>query len=430
MLQIAKQMLFVFILIGINGFFAMAEIALISITPIRLKTMVKKGNKGAQRTMKLLENSNKFLSTIQIGITFAGFLASASTAVILADPLADLLKRLPIAFLVSQSRNIAVFLATIFIAYLSLVFGELVPKQIGLRWTSKVAILVSLPIQMLGYITYPLVRFLSLSTKTVLKIIPNINVVEKKQMTEEEIREILKENKQIEEEEKSIIEGVFDFGDTDVKSIMTPRTDIKYIHIDGSIDDLLQLISATGYSRIPITGDSLDDIRGIIHVRDLVNLIYRKEDVKLEGLLHDIFYTYESKKALELLEELQIKGVHMTIVLDEYGGTAGIITMEDLLEEIVGDIHDRHNPDEKRIRKTSDNSYLIKGYTEIREVNERLQLHIPYSKDYDTIAGFVLDQLRYMPKAGESFLYKDWMISIENVKRNRITQIKINNEEN
>jgi len=211
---------------------------------------------------------------------------------------------------------------------------------------------------------------------------------------------------------------------------MTPRTDIKYIHIDGSIDDLLQLISATGYSRIPITGDSLDDIRGIIHVRDLVNLIYRKEDVKLEGLLHDIFYTYESKKALELLEELQIKGVHMTIVLDEYGGTAGIITMEDLLEEIVGDIHDRHNPDEKRIRKTSDNSYLIKGYTEIREVNERLQLHIPYSKDYDTIAGFVLDQLRYMPKAGESFLYKDWMISIENVKRNRITQIKINNEEN
>jgi len=211
MLQIAKQMLFVFILIGINGFFAMAEIALISITPIRLKTMVKKGNKGAQRTMKLLENSNKFLSTIQIGITFAGFLASASTAVILADPLADLLKRLPIAFLVSQSRNIAVFLATIFIAYLSLVFGELVPKQIGLRWTSKVAILVSLPIQMLGYITYPLVRFLSLSTKTVLKIIPNINVVEKKQMTEEEIREILKENKQIEEEEKSIIEGYLIF---------------------------------------------------------------------------------------------------------------------------------------------------------------------------------------------------------------------------
>lgn len=425
MLEIAKRMLLVFILIGINGFFAMSEIALISITPIRLKMMAKKGNKNAQRTLKLVENSNRFLSTIQIGITFAGFLASASTAVILADPLTDLLSQIPISFVISQSRNIAVFLATAFIAYLSLVFGELVPKQIGLRWTSKIALLVSLPIRLLGYISFPLVKFLSISTKMVLKLIPGISIVEKKQMTEEEIRQILGENQQIEEEEKSMIEGVFNFGDSYVKNIMTPRTDITAISINASIDDSLQLISRSGFSRIPVIGESIDDIRGIIHVRDIIDFVNHKNPVKLDNILHNAYYVPETKKSLDLLEELQTKGIHMAVVLDEYGGTSGIITLEDLLEEIVGEIHDRHNPDEKKIQKISDYRYIVKGYTEIRELNQSILLNIPYSKDYETAAGFILYKLRHVPEIGESFKFKNWEFKVVEVKRNRITAVEL-----
>ncbi|MFP4661856.1 MAG: hemolysin family protein [Halanaerobiales bacterium] len=423
-MEIVKQMIFVFVLIGVNGFFAMSEIALISIKPVRLNTLAKKGNKSAERTIELVKNSNKFLSTIQIGITFAGFLASASTAVILADPLANLLKQIPVPFIVSQSSNIAVFLATVFIAYLSLIFGELVPKQIGLRWTSKIALIVSLPIQILGYLAYPLVKFLSLSTRVVLKLIPNINVAEKQQMTEEEIRQILSENKYIEEVEKYIIEGVFESGDSTVRNIMTPRTDIEHISIDASLDDLLGVISRTGYSRIPVIGESLDDVRGIIHVRDVIDFIYNNDEFKLSNIIHEAYVVPESKQSLVLLEELQKKGVHMAIVLDEYGGTSGIITLEDLLEEIVGEIHDRHNPDEIRIKKIEKGRYKIKGYTEIREVQARSPINVPFSSEYETIAGFVLYYLRHIPETGDSFTYNDWTITVTGVKRNRITEVE------
>ncbi|MFW6287811.1 MAG: hemolysin family protein, partial [bacterium] len=422
--EIFKQMIFVFVLIGVNGFFAMSEIALISIKPVRLKTLAKKGNKSAERTIELVKNSNKFLSTIQIGITFAGFLASASTAVILADPLANLLKQIPVPFIVSQSSNIAIFLATVFIAYLSLIFGELVPKQIGLRWTSKIALIVSLPIQILGYLAYPLVKFLSLSTRVVLKLIPNINVAEKQQMTEEEIRQILSENKYIEEVEKYIIEGVFESGDSTVRNIMTPRTDIEHISIDASLDDLLGVISRTGYSRIPVIGESLDDVRGIIHVRDVIDFIYNNDEFKLSNIIHEAYVVPESKQSLVLLEELQKKGVHMAIVLDEYGGTSGIITLEDLLEEIVGEIHDRHNPDEIRIKEFEGKKYKIKGYTEIREIQEVTPIYIPFSSEYETLAGFVLYNLRHVPVIGESFTYNDWTITVTGVKRNRITEVE------
>lgn len=427
---IINQMVLVFILISLNGFFAMSEIALITISPVRLKTLLKKGNKSAKRTLFLIKNSNRFLSTIQIGITFAGFLASASTAVILAEPLAGFIKTLNIPVITANSYSIAIFLATVFVAYLSLVFGELVPKQLALRWTVKIALLVSYPIQLLSYLAYPLVKILSLSTRFILKLIPNIDVNKEQQVTEEEIRQMVKENQQVAEEEKGMIEGVFEFGDTRVEQIMTPRTDIVSVPIDTSIEDAFRIIFRTGFSRLPVLDKSLDDIKGIIHVRDLSVYFDRENSFKLEEIIKPAYYVPEFKKALDLLEELRNKGVHMAIVIDEYGGTSGLITLEDLLEEIVGEIEDRHNPDKKEIVTLNNSEILVNGSIEIDKLNKGIPVNIPVSNKYSTLAGFILDILHHVPTKGEQININDWIIEVTKVVKNRIVQVKMNKKDN
>jgi len=428
MTRIIYQMGLIFFLIGLNGFFAMSEIALITISPARLKILVKNGNKSAKRTLFLIENSNRFLSTIQIGITFAGFLASASTAVILAEPLAQFIGILNIPIIVANRYSIAIFLATVFVAYLSLVFGELVPKQLALKSTVKIALLVSYPIQLLSFIAYPLVKALSWSTRLILKLIPYIDVNKSQQVTEEEIRQIVKENQQVAEEEKEMIEGVFEFGDTRVEQIMTPRTDIVSVPIDASIEDTFRIIFRTGFSRLPVLGKSLDDIKGIIHVRDL-SAYFNKVNIKLKDIIKPVYYIPESKGALALLEEIRNKGGHMAIVIDEYGGTSGLITLEDLLEKIVGEIEDIHNLEEEEILRLNNSEILVDGNIEIDKLNREIPVVIPVSDKYSTLAGYILDVLHHVPVKGEQININNWIIEIRKVVKNRIVQVKLNKKD-
>ena len=423
---ITQQLLLILLLVGINGFFAMSEIALVTIKSSRLESLKKKGNSRPGITKKLVENSSKFLSTIQIGITFAGFLASASTAVILADPIAEVLRNLPIPLVAGQSHKVAVVLTTAFISYITLIFGELVPKQIALRWTERISLLVSVPIRFLGFAAYPLVKFLSFSTNLVMKLLPDTNNGNQQQVTEEEIRQMVNEHKRLQDEEKYMIEGIFEFDDILVKEIMIPRTDIVSICQDATIKEAFEITSETGFSRLPVIGDSLDEIKGIIHVRDLVShMVEGSKDAGISEVMRSPYYIPESKKALDLLEEFQKQNTHLAIVINEYGGTEGLITMEDLLEEIVGDIQDEHDIEENEITKLNKTHVTIKGDADIQDINDRLNLNIPDLEKYETIAGFILYRLNRIPEPGEKFKFDNTIFTITEMKGQRITQVKI-----
>ena len=430
--NVIRQLILIFILVGINGFFAMSEIALITVKKPKLKSLKNKGNQKAVRALKLLENSNQFLSTIQIGITFAGFLASASTAATLAKPLTNIVKQIPVPIITEYSHGITIFLSTAFISYLSLVLGELVPKQIALQWTERIALFVTVPIKYLGITASPLVKFLSLSTRIVLTIIPGADPDEKEDVvTEEDIRNMLHQTKRIEDEEKNLIEGVFTFGDTQVDEIMTPRTDIEYLKTDNTIQDMLELVNQTGFSRFPIIGNSLDDIKGIIHIRDIiVNLLDCNRDMKINKLIKRTYFVPESKMADNLLKELQSLNLHMAIIVNEYGGTVGLVTLENLIEEIVGDIKDEHDQEEGNIKKINEKHFIIKGNTDIGVINYRIGIEIPDTEEYETIAGFILNKLNHIPHPGENIEFGNWRIIVTDIKHNRIQRVKMVKKEN
>lgn len=421
-----EELLLILLLLTLNGFFAMAEIALITIRRSRLRRLVKEGNQRAARALRVVKDSSRFLSTIQIGITFAGFLASASAAVSLAEPLGRFLSRIPIPILSSQGRSLAVLLTTALTSYLSLVFGELVPKQIALRWTERVALLVAGPIEFLGKLASPLVRFLSWSTNTVLRITGASEEHSEQRITEDDIRQMVSEHKLIEEEEKLMIEGVFEFGETRVKEIMVPRTDIVSIDRQATVQQALELVADTGFSRFPVTNESLDSICGILNAKDLMAYILKNEtDVSAGDIARAAYFVPESKKALDLLKELQRGGNHMAIVIDEYGGTAGLVTMEILLEQIVGDIHDEYDKEEEDIQRVDEGQAVVHGDADIEDVNRELGIGIEESGEYETMAGFVLSQLEHIPKQGERFEYKGWVITVVEVKDHRITKLKL-----
>ncbi|MFW6035480.1 MAG: hemolysin family protein [Halanaerobiales bacterium] len=421
-----EQLFLVIILIIINGFFAMAEIALIKVKKNRLQNLKKNGSKKAAITLGLLENSKQFLSTIQIGITFAGFLASAATAANLAQPIAELLNNIPLLLIKTNSQFIAVLLTTALISYLSLVFGELVPKQIALQWSQKISLFVALPIKYLGIIASPLVNFLSFSTKIVLKIIPGAEETKKTdKVTEEDIKSMLHNTQLIEDIEKDMIEGVFTFGDTRVEEIMTPRTDIIYLHKNQNLEETLALIEKSDYSRYPIVNNSLDEVLGIIHIRDLaVKLYHNSTNTNIVDMSRPALFVPESKMASKLLKEFQSKNIHMAIVINEYGGTSGLITLEDLLEEIVGDIQDEYDKEKGQINKIDNTHISIKGNTDIGFINKNLGTNIPDTVNYETIAGFILHRLNHIPKPGEDIEVNGWTIVITDVNQNRIEKVK------
>lgn len=427
--QITKQLLLIIFLISLNGFFAMAEIALITVKQSRLEAKKKRGIKKAAITLKLKENSNQFLSTIQIGITFAGFLASASTAAILSHPLAEYLDTLNLPLIAEYSTGLAVLFTTIFISYLSLVFGELVPKQIALQWTDKIALFVARPIKYLGVLAYPLVSFLSFSTETILKLIPGAeSKSEGNNITPEDIKYLLNKTKMIKDKEKNMIKGIFSFGNTRVKEIMTPRPDIIYLQANLILSDILPIIVKTSYSRYPVIGQSIDNIKGIIHVRDIITALNGgKEiniDIDINNLIKPVLYIPESTKAVRLLKEFQAKNIHMAVVINEYGGTAGLITLEDLLEEIVGEIQDEYDNDDELINKKGQ-TITINGNTDIEYINRQIGTDIPDIDEYETIAGFILYKLNHIPEAGEKVKFDDWYLVVSEIRDNRIKKVEM-----
>ncbi|HEY8391267.1 MAG TPA: hemolysin family protein [Capillibacterium sp.] len=423
------EFLILLILIVLNGFFAASEIALISLNDNKIKLMAEEGNKKAQVLKDILSEPSKFLATIQIGITLAGFLASAFAADTFADHLVAMVKTTALPVSEYLLKKVAVLFITIILSYFTLVFGELVPKRVAMQKAEAISFAVAAPLRVLSSVVSPFVKLLSASTNFIaglLGIDPN---ADGENVTEEEIRmmvDVGEEKGTIDESEKEMINNIFEFDNKIVEDIMTHRTEIVGIPITASLQEVIELINQYKYTRFPVYEDNLDKIVGILNIKDLIRLVeHQNRDFRLEKIIRKPYFVPTSKKIDELFKELQAKKTHMAVAIDEYGGTAGIITIEDLIEEIVGNILDEYDEEEKEFEKVEENTYLINGKTSLERVKDLLEVDFP-TEDYDTLNGFLIGQLGRIPDEKETPVveFNGIVFKVEKITERRISRVK------
>ncbi|HZJ77193.1 MAG TPA: hemolysin family protein [Clostridia bacterium] len=430
---ILLKLIFLFFLIMINAFFAMSEIAIITLNDNKVDRMANEGNKKAKSVLKLTKNSSNFLSTIQIGVTIAGFLTSASASQSFVDNLSGVIHSTGIYRYVPSGfiNSVSVVIITVIVSYFSLVFGEIVPKKIGMHAPEKVSFMVVGILLFFAKITKPFVKVLSLSANGIVKIFgidPNSNI---QSVTEEEIRMLVDvggERGVIEDVQKEMINNIFEFDDIDVGDIMTHRTDMAAVEADDSLEDVLTIAIDEGYSRIPVFDDDPDNIIGIVYVKDLLKFIGNDlpEKTNLREIMRSAYYVPESKRCGELFAEMTSSHVQMAVVVDEYGGTAGIVTLEDLLESIVGNIQDEYDNEVEEISRIDETTFTIDGTTDIDEVENLVGNHMPEG-DYDTLGGYIISELGFLPKNGEFNVveFENIRFTVLNVEERRIGRIKV-----
>lgn len=435
--NIGMQLFLILILIIINAFFSSAEMAIISLNKNKLNTIIDDATeensftnkvKKAKILLKLLKEPSKFLATIQVGITLAGFLASASAATSISKYIEIFFKRLNIP----KSSSVALFLTTLLLSYLTLVFGELLPKRIALGNSEKIALFSIKPIIIFMKISLPFVNILTYSTNFLLKIlgIDYKNIEEK--ISEEEIKKMIdlgEETGVFNSTEKEMINSIFDFDNTLAKEIMTPRTSVFAMDINDSPKRLINNMLEERYSRVPIYEDDIDNIIGILHIKDMFSII-NKENIKKEDLINILrapYFIPETKAIDSLFKEMQTNKSYISILIDEYGGFSGIVTMEDLIEEVMGNIFDEYDEDNtEEIIKIDANTFLLDASITIDNLNEKLNLELP-SENFDTLGGFILDITGAIPKCNVSsqIEYNNLIFKIEKVSNNRIEKIKL-----
>lgn len=415
------------ILIFINAFFAATEMAFISLNDNKIKMMAKEKNKKAMRIQKMLENPSKFLATIQIGITLAGFLSSAFAADTFADKLAPVLNNLIPFISVTAWQSISIVIITIILSYFTLVFGELVPKRLAMKYSEKIAFTACGIIKVLSVLAAPFVSFLTFSTNAISKLF-GVTGEEQDTVTEEEIKMLInegKENGTIEEEETEMINNVFEFNDKVVSEIMVSRTEIFALDMNLTISEVIdELSEEKRYSRIPVYDETIDEIKGIVYVKDIL-LSQKNKNVKIKSIMKEAYFVPENKLVNELFEDLRKNKKQIAIVVDEYGGTAGMVTMEDILEEIVGEIYDEYDKEQTKYKKIDENTYLIEGNVAIYDVEKILGIEIEEG-EYDTLAGYLIEQLGRIPKENEKPVVetKEATYKIEKVKDKKIIEVK------
>lgn len=425
------QLLVIIMLIGVNAFFAASEMAIVSVRQSRLKTLIDDGNKAAIIVNKFLEEPSKLLATIQVGITLAGFFASAYSAKTLSVEFSDYLSTIPI--LSPYAEGLSFVLITILISFLTLVLGELVPKRLALERSDKVALNVAGIINLVSIITLPIVKVLSGTTNAIAKLLGGSDNVMDENITEEEIRTMINvgEEKGIfQETETEMINSIFEFDDTVVKEVMTPRTDMVTIEVDTCVDEILDVIVEEGFSRIPVYEDTIDNIIGILYIKDIFAMIKenRQWQANLKEIIRPAYFVPEYKKIDELFKEMQKSKTHIAIVIDEYGGTAGLITIEDLLEEIVGNIFDEYDDVVQDYEKIDDNTYVVSGMLAISEVNDILDRELP-EEEFDTISGMLLSLSGKIPEVGDEVSYDNVTFRVQEVDDKRISKIRISKVE-
>ena len=401
---VGGPLLFQLVLILLNGFFAATECAVISLNDVKVRHDADEGDAGAARLAKLLDNPNKFLSTIQVCITLAGFMGSAFAADTFAEPLAAWLVSLGVTVAPRVLHTGCVVVITLILSFFTLVLGELVPKRLALQNPEKVARFCSGVVSVLSGVFKPVVWLLSASTNGILTLLGVNPHEQSEEVTEEEIRAMVDmggETGAIEETEKEMIENIFEFNNRSAEDVMTHRTDVTSIWVGDDHDTIIRTILETGLSRFPVYDEDIDDIVGILSIRDWLLELRRDRPRSVRELMRPAYFVPETVQADVLFRDMQKRKVHMSIVVDEYGGMSGIVTMEDLLEEIVGNIYDEFDPQAvAEITKLEENLWRVAGAAALEDVAEALDVELPLDEDYDTLGGLIFDQFTTIPQDG------------------------------
>ncbi len=422
--DLSSQLLFIVVLILINAFFAMTEMAMVSANKVKINMMIEKGNKKAKKLLKILEKPSNFLSTIQVGITLSGFLASAQAATGLVVHLSDFTTRIGLKI----PEQVSIVIITIVLSYFTLVFGELVPKRIALQNSEKIAIATVGVIDVISTIFKPFVLLLSFSTNIFARLVGvDIDALEE-EVSLEEIRSIIEVGREkgvINETERDMLDGIFEFDNKLAREIMTPRTEVDMIEIVEPINNVIAKITNGNYSRIPFYLDEVDNVVGILYIKDLFRQLINKGKVRnIADLLRKPYFAPENKYIDDLFKEMQVANSQMAILLDEYGGFSGIVTIEDILEEIVGNIYDEHDVLDEHINKATENIYLIDALVSVDDFNDALGFEID-TDNADSIGGYVIERLGRVPKKGDSIYYKGHEFKVQQMAGRRIKVLKL-----
>lgn len=405
------QIIAILMLLAISAFFSSAETAFTTVNKIRIRSLVEDGNKKAEKVSKLLDNSGKLLSAILIGNNIVNIYASALTT----------------TFVIHTFGNAATGIATGILTLLVLIFGEITPKTAATIHAEKIVLAYATVISMIMTLLTPLIIIINRLSLLALKALKINSINKKALMTEIELRTIVNvghEEGVIESEEKRIINNLFDFGYAQAKDIMIPRIDMTLASVDSTYDEILDIFRNEKYTRIPIYEKSIDNVIGIINVKDLL-LFNSRDEFNIRDILREPYFTYEFKNTSELLAELRKTSNNITIVLDEYGSTVGMITLEDLLEEIVGEIRDEYDEDEHdSIQKISDTEYRLDGSTKLDDLNELLELNIE-SEDYDSIGGFIIEKLDRLPLENDYIELNGFKLIVTAASNNRIETVHL-----
>ena len=415
----------ILLLLLLNGLFAMSEIALVSSKRARLEERAKKGSNGAKTALKLLEEPDKFLSTVQIGITLVGIIAGAFGGLALAGDLVPYLEK--IEWLAPYADKAAIAIVVTIITYLSLIIGELVPKTIAFNNPEGITIALAPFMKSLSWITTPIVYFLSLSTKILLKVLM-IKEKDETPVTEEELKILIEKGTQfgtLEHKESELLKRIFRFGDRKAYEIMTNRQDVVLINIKDPLDKIKQQVFENPFSRYPVCDESPDNIFGVFTIKDFFNGINTKPDFRLKDIITQPLFIPDNLAGIKVFEKFQETKTYVAIVIDEYGSFEGLITLHDLIENIFGELPDFHEAEENPIIKRDDGSLLIDGSILIDELREQLELTFEDEENYSTLGGFMMYKLNRIPKTGDKFEYESKIFEIVDMDGKRVDKVLV-----
>jgi putative hemolysin len=420
------DILFILLLIVANGVFSGSEIAIVSSRKVRLEQLAKRGNTKAKLALQLANSPNDLLSTVQIGITLIGILNGAVGGAAVAHRLQPVLDLIPPLKPYSEALSLAIVVSII--TYLSLVVGELVPKRLALNDPEQIACTVAKPMHLLSLITVPFVRLLGISTDRLLHIL-GVRASDEPPVTEEEIKVLIEQGTQsgmFEESEQAMVERVFRLGDRPIKALMTPRTEIIWLDTEATLAENQQQVTDSTYSRFPVGKGSLDNCLGIVRVKNLFGSYLSGEEIHLESMLQPPLYVAESTNALKVLELFKESGTHIALVTDEYGGIEGLVTLNDLVEAIVGELPSAEHPDDPTSVQREDGSWLLDGLMSIDELKDLIEQETLPNEEagsYYTLGGFVMAYLGRIPHTGDRFDAKGWRFEVVDMDGTRVDKV-------
>lgn len=414
----------IFILVG--GFFAAAELALVSIRESQAERLAEAHPKKGPRLQRLIQDPNRFLAAVQVGVTLAGFLSAGFGASQIAPNVAPWFEALGLGPGLSQS--VAFVLVTIVIAYLSLVLGELVPKRLALQRTEGIALRTAGSVDLLARVSRPFIWLLSVSTDAVVRLLGGDPEVGRERISQEELRGLVQSHDELTEEERELIDDVFAAGERQLREVMVPRTEVAFLDDDMPLFRAASLVGGQPHSRYPVIGDSSDDVVGFVHVRDILDPALAGRSIRVGSLARDVLRLPGSKRVIPALTEMRDSGNHLAIVVDEYGGTDGIVTMEDLVEELVGDIRDEYDAADSDTGERGTGALVIardiEGLTNLEDFADEFGISLP-DGPYETVAGYIIHQLGRLPTVADQVTYANCELTVLTMDGRRIERLRV-----